>query len=241
MYIEATVTRVVDKGGVCDIHLDIDMELVAGQFVMVWLPRYEEVPMAPSWDAPLRITVKPVGETTEALCRLEPGDKVYVRGPLGRGFEIVRGRYLLIGGGVGAAPMILAAKQVVEKGGSGVYVEGVKTRDEKLFIEEALELGLEALLYTEDGSSGRKGLATDVLRDLDPRGYRILACGPEAMMQSIIQGYSGLDIQLSLERIVKCGVGVCGSCVLEGTGLLICLDGPVIHISRLGGGSKDEG
>ncbi len=233
VYVEAVVTKVVHRPSTCDIYLDIDMDILAGQFIMVWLPTYEEVPMAPSWDKPLRITVKPVGETTHALCRLKPGDKLYLRGPYGKGYSLDGGRYLLIGGGVGAAPLILAAKQISGLGGSGIYVEGVKTKDDAMFIGEASLLGFETRLYTEDGSSGYRGLATDILEEVDPRQYKILACGPEPMHRFLVANYGELDIELSMERIVKCGLGVCGSCVIEGTGLLVCLDGPVIHLSNL--------
>ncbi len=233
-YHEAVVTRVDRRGDVANLYLDISLETVPGQFVMVWLPGLEEVPMAPSDDDPLRITVKAVGKTTRRLVGMEPGDRLYIRGPYGRGFTRRSGRPLLVGGGVGAAPLILLAKKLAEMGVEGVYVEGQPSGDVELFIREALDLGWEAILYTEDGSRGYKGLPTQYLEENLGGFTSIYACGPEPMNRAVLRLCGDrIPCEVSMERIVKCGVGVCGSCVVEGTGLLVCLDGPVFRADEL--------
>ncbi len=234
LYQEAVVTRVDRRGDVANLYLDISLETIPGQFVMVWLPGLEEVPMAPSDDDPLRITVKAVGRTTRRLVGMEAGDRLYIRGPYGRGFTLRSGRPLLVGGGVGAAPLILLAKKLAEMGVEGVYVEGQPTGDMELFIGEALELGWEAILYTEDGSMGHKGFPTQYVEENLGGFTGIYACGPEPMNRAVLRlCRDGIPCEVSMERVVKCGVGVCGSCVIEGTGLLVCLDGPVFRADEL--------
>lgn len=213
-------------------------DLEPGHFIMLWIPELEEVPMAPSLyrDDIMRITYKVVGETTGYMSRLGRGEVIYIRGPLGKPYDLNGGgRYLLIGGGVGVAPLIYSAYILSEKGVQFTYVEGVPNSNYEMFIDEAISLNGEAVLYTEDGSKGFKGYPTEYLK-LHYNDYDyILACGPEELNKAVYRlciEY-GLNCQISFERIVKCGVGVCGSCVLEGTGLLICLDGPVLKTSML--------
>ena len=219
--------------------VEVDMNGVEpGHFIMVWIPELEEVPMAPSMyrDGVMRITYKVVGETTRYMSSLSIGDEVYIRGPLGKPFDLsMDGEYLLIGGGVGAAPLIFAVHRLAEMNYRYTYVEGVPNKDYKMFIDEALSLGGEAILYTEDGSEGLKGLPTDYLREHLGKYDYILACGPEALNKTVykICKDSNIHCQISMERMVKCGVGVCGSCVVENTGLLVCLDGPVFNVSIL--------
>jgi len=214
-----------------------NLNVLPGQFVMVWIPEKEEVPMAPSmFRNLLRITYKVVGETTKYMAEMGPGDLIYLRGPLGKGFELdTNGKYLLLAGGVGAAPIIYAAKILGERKSSFTYVEGEPSYKYKLFVEEARSYGGKAILYTEDGSGGKYGYPTDYLREYGGDYDYILACGPEAMNKTVynICNELGLNCQISMERIVKCGVGVCGSCVVEPTGLLVCRDGPVFSSSIL--------
>lgn len=216
---------------------DMD-EIWPGQFIMVWLPDYEEIPLSPSYSdgKTVRITVKAVGETTSKLLELDVGDRIYMRGPYGKGFDLdLEGNYLLVGGGYGAAPIIYAAHILIKRGLSTTYVEGVKTASEQLFIDEANKLGINSVLVTEDGSSSIKGLVTEYIIKIINNYDMVLACGPEAMLNKILNicNEYGVNCQLSYEKIVKCGIGICGSCVLDDTGLLICRDGPVFHRDTL--------
>lgn len=230
----------VHYDGLRSITLDIIgfPDVSPGQFVMVWLPGVEEVPISPSLfrDGVLRLTVKSVGDTTRMINSLGEGGELYIRGPYGSGFDLsMEGSYLLVAGGYGAAPIIFVAHRLLDAGYSVSYVEGVKTASERVFFDEARGLGIDAVLVTEDGSSGVEGLVTMYVEEVVGDYDYVLACGPEDMLREVFRICidSGADCQLSLERMVKCGVGICGSCVLEGSDRLICLDGPVFRCDEL--------
>jgi dihydroorotate dehydrogenase electron transfer subunit len=204
-----------------------------GQFYMVWLPGHEEVPMSAS-DAGadfIRITVSREGETTAQFHRLRRGDSLFLRGPFGNGFSLEGKSFLLVSGGYGAAPLIFAAKEISRAGGRCTYLAGAKNRSELLFLGELRRLGVEPLVATEDGSAGHRGLVTDLVDAVLSRGkyQRVLTCGPELMMYEVVKRAvgRGIKVQASLERYMKCGFGLCGSCVLDPVGLRVCCDGPV--------------
>ncbi|HIQ03056.1 MAG TPA: dihydroorotate dehydrogenase electron transfer subunit, partial [Desulfurococcales archaeon] len=113
-----------------------------------------------------------------------------------------------------------------------------KSRSEVLFLNEARSLGAEILVSTEDGTLGYRGLVTDLLSRVNLEDYdTLLVCGPEGMMKRVYDYVKsrGLRIytQFSLERYIKCGIGICGSCALNG--LRVCCDGPVFTMSDLEG------
>ncbi len=204
-----------------------------GQFVMVWVPGGEEIPMSISGveDGALRISVANRGETTARLHALEKGEIVMIRGPFGTHFHLSGSSYLLVGGGYGVAPLIYAASFISKSGAECTYLAGAKTASELLFLEEARRLGMDVRIITEDGSAGRKGMVTDVLDEVleEKRFELVLTCGPERMMYEVVRKAlgKGIRVQASLERYMKCGFGICGSCVLDPTGLRVCTDGPV--------------
>jgi dihydroorotate dehydrogenase electron transfer subunit len=204
-----------------------------GQFVMVWPPGAEEVPMSVSgfFGGLLRISVARAGPTTSEMHSLDRGDILLLRGPFGRGFSLSGKRFLLVGGGYGAAPLIYAARRISERGGRGTYMEGAGTADELLFLREARALGMRVLVSTEDGSAGFRGMITDLLPEVlsSDRFDRVLTCGPEGMMYEVVKEclMRGIEVQASLERHMKCGFGICGSCVLDPVGARVCVDGPV--------------
>ena len=142
-----------------------------GQFVMVYVPGLEEVPMSLSTmrpDGTASITVKAVGDTTKALVELEPGSKLGLRGPFGRGFRLEGSRPLLVGAGTGAAPIMPLAELMASSGLRPKLILAARTEGELLFLERALKaLGPDGVeVATEDGSAGHKGLATDLAREL---------------------------------------------------------------------------
>jgi len=205
---------------------------VPGQFVMVWLPGYEEVPMSIS-DAGksfIRISVSKEGLTTSEFHKLKSGDKLFLRGPFGKGFSTEGKSFLIVGGGYGTAPLIYAAKVISRKNGKLGYLVGAKNKSELLFLKEARRLG-EVQVTTEDGSMGHRGIITDLVEPiLDKKDFdSVLTCGPERMMYKVVQYCvnRGIQVQASLERYMKCGFGICGSCVLDPIGLRVCVDGPV--------------
>jgi dihydroorotate dehydrogenase electron transfer subunit len=209
--------------------LEAAVEADPGQFIMVWLPRVDEKPFSLVDADPVTITVAKVGPFTEKLHRLKIDDRIWFRGPLGQGFELMGERILLIGGGYGVAPLAFLAQRAAGAGRRITAVIGARSRADLVFPRRFAELGCSVVLATEDGSAGVRGLATDVAESLLERGEvdAVYACGPEAMLNRVLElcrGYR-LSCQLSLEKYMRCGLGVCGSC--QRGGRLVCRDGPV--------------
>jgi dihydroorotate dehydrogenase electron transfer subunit len=217
-----------------------------GQFVMVWVPGIDEVPMALS--SPSSITVQNVGDATKALVSKKIGDTIGIRGPYGNGFAL-KDDTLAIAGGVGAAPLLpLAMTGIVS-----TFIMGARTADELLFRKK-LEPVTELKIMTDDGSAGTKGFSVQGMDGLSlERFSQVCVCGPEKMMSAVLIRLreQGLEERgkFSLHRYMKCGCGVCGSCCIDPSGLRVCRDGPVFsgemlrdsefgHYSRDGSGRR---
>jgi dihydroorotate dehydrogenase electron transfer subunit len=195
-----------------------------GQFVMVWVPGVDEIPMALSSDC--SITVQNVGEATNALFGLGIGGKLGIRGPYGNGFTRAE-KVLAIAGGVGAAPILPLARTDSVM----TFLLGARTETELLFLDQLDEF-TDVLIATDDGSLGHHGFVTGLMDDLNLGIYdRIAVCGPEVMMRAILAKVAEKGLahktEFSLHRYMKCGVGVCGSCCIDPSGLRVCRDGPV--------------
>lgn len=203
---------------------DAPFEFQPGQFVMVWVPGVDEIPMALS--SANSITVQKVGDATTALFDLEPGRKIGVRGPLGNGFTKAE-KVLAIAGGLGAAPILPLARADSVM----TLLLGARTENELLFLDQFDEC-TDVLIATDDGSLGHHGFVTALMDDLNLATYdRIAVCGPEVMMRSVLTKVAEKGLahkaEFSLHRYMKCGVGVCGSCCIDPSGLRVCRDGPV--------------
>ncbi|MCQ1534567.1 dihydroorotate dehydrogenase electron transfer subunit [Methanosarcina sp. KYL-1] len=202
-----------------------------GQFVMVWIRGVDEVPMGLSRKN--SITVQKVGEATSKLFELKEGDSFGLRGPFGKGFSLPAAgeKVLVIAGGVGAAPLSPYAEAAGDAGADVQTVLGARSAGDLLFEDRFSAVG--ALdVSTDDGSKGTKGFVTDVLRKLDVSAFdRIAVCGPEIMMVSVFRLLQEKDVlekaEFSLHRYFKCGIGVCGACCIDPSGLRVCKDGPV--------------
>jgi len=195
-----------------------------GQFVMVWIPGVDEIPMALSSEK--TITVQKAGDATNALFTFGVGDKLGIRGPFGNGFT--KGdKVLAIAGGVGAAPLLPLAREDSVM----TMLLGARTEEELLFVDQ-LDECTDVLIATDDGSLGMHGYVTDLMDDLNLGAYdRISVCGPEVMMRAVLTKVEEKGIayktEFSLHRYMKCGVGICGSCCIDPSGLRVCRDGPV--------------
>lgn len=209
-----------------------DAEVRPGQFVMVWVPGIDEIPMSVSGigERQKSITVKAIGEATKALHKLKAGDRMRIRGPYGNGFDLSSDNILIIGGGVGTAAIMPA----VVKTGADTIIAARSDRD--VIMDSLAERYARNLwIATDDGSRGFHGNAVQLMNErLREKHYDcILACGPEVMLFFTYRACqeAGVDCQLSLERYMKCGAGVCGCCVMDDA--RVCRDGPVFTSSQI--------
>lgn len=218
-----------------------------GQFLMIWVIEEDEIPMAVSWaetDGTVGITVEKVGDATSRLHDLEEGDLMGVRGPYGNGFDLSGDNLLIVGGGCGMAPLGYATEEALRRGREVTVVLSAET-DEKLVFKSRLEdLDVNLFIGTEDGSVGTEGLTTDVLEQVLPNSDfdSCLICGPENMMVAsadLVKSYD-IPVQVSLNRYMKCGIGLCGSCTIDSSGLRVCEDGPVFSYEDIKDGEFGE-
>lgn len=212
----------------------------SGEFLMVWNFKNEK-PMSISQinDNELAITVKNIGEFTSQLHDLKVGDQIGIRGSYGNGFNnSFEGKKILaIGGGVGMAPISAIASDLLEKGNDVTVVSAAQTKDELLFVDSLEKLGANVYPCTDDGSFGFEGFATDCTISLleDSTYDYAFVCGPEIMMKGLfdILEASSILAQYSLERYMKCALGVCGQCCVDGEGWRICVEGPVFENDKI--------
>ncbi len=210
-----------------------------GQFLMLWIPGIDEIPLSvqEASRGQVSVTVKVVGEATRALHEMKPGQIVGVRGPFGNWFTENPGKVLMIGGGTGTAPLLFLAKKLAAKVQQLSFIMGAKTKDELLFLNSLTSICTQEsiLTTTEDGSYGLQCLATEPLQKLlENNRYDIIyTCGPELMVRRVydLAKHSGVNVEASLERLMRCGIGLCGSCMIGK--YRVCKDGPVFNMTRL--------
>ncbi|UCF08672.1 MAG: dihydroorotate dehydrogenase electron transfer subunit [Thermoplasmata archaeon] len=212
------------------LFFDYPNEARPGQFLMVWVPQVDEVPMSLSFLGQKKgITIKKMGEATSALHGLKEGDRIGIRGPYGTHFEKEEGENILVvAGGIGLAPL---APLIEGMGGIGCEVSlalGARTESELIF-ENRLQEKCKMAIATDDGSKGYCGFVSDLAQEMMKKGQfdRIFTCGPEAMMKKVVDiaAKANIPVWASLDRYMKCGVGLCDSCAING--LQVCTDGPV--------------
>src|SRR3989454_6456512 len=158
-----------------------------GQFIMVWIPGHDEVPMALSCLGDVKgITVRAYGDATQALLKFTAGDLLGVRGPYGNTFQLGGRRALCVAGGVGVASLIAAIEGFSDRGTKVATVLAAKTAEELIF-EERCEKSGEVHVATDDGTRGFKGLAPALARKLMGQHTfdMIATCGPEMMMKAV--------------------------------------------------------
>jgi len=205
-----------------------------GQFFMVWLPRLDEKPYAlSSLDSrSLSMTVQRRGPFSTRLAELKRGAQVGLRGPFGRGFwEVQRhersSHVALVGGGCGTAVLAPLAERLPR----ATFVQGARTASVLLYRRRLPQ----QVIFTDDGSAGRKGFPTDWLEERAQAGRleMVYTCGPEPMMRAVVAACRrfGIGCQVSMERYMKCGIGVCGQCDCDGW--RVCVEGPTFSLEEL--------
>jgi len=210
-----------------------------GQFIMLWLPRIDEKPFSISYQDKNRfaVTVFKVGPFTEKLFKLKEGDKVGIRGPYGSTFKLEKKRVALVGGGCGTAPMGFLADELKKIGAEPILIIGAKTKSALIYLDRMKKAKIKTIAATDDGSYGMKGFTTEVLKKLmqKKRISKVYACGPEVMLKGVVDICSkvGTECEVSMERYMKCGFGVCGQCCVDNLGVRVCKEGPVFNAKVL--------
>jgi dihydroorotate dehydrogenase electron transfer subunit len=209
-----------------------------GQFVMLWIPGDDEIPMSLSYPGnPKGVTVKVMGPTSRAIQDLRPGDRIGVRGPYGNAFDTSPKRVLVVGGGSGAAVLAPAAELAAAQGSQVTVALGATVARELLFEERFRTMGARVEIATDDGSKGSKGFVTELAgRLLRSEPFDVVwTCGPEVMMRKVIDAAEGTGARVvcSLERVMKCSLGLCDACAIGP--FHVCVDGPVFPAERISG------
>ncbi|MHA1267457.1 MAG: dihydroorotate dehydrogenase electron transfer subunit [Candidatus Helarchaeota archaeon] len=212
-----------------------------GQFLMVWIPQVDEIPLSISDIHPeLAICVKNIGIATKAIHSLKEGDRIGIRGPYGHGFSLKGKTPLLVGGGIGMAHFIYLIRKLQKTCTHITLIDGARTKRELLFrqkLENHSFNNLEVIFTTDDGSYGEKGIASTIAARMIREGNYdyIYTCGPEPLMWSIFQEAekNNIPIEACLERYMKCGIGLCGTCCLDPVGYRVCVEGPVFSTELL--------
>jgi dihydroorotate dehydrogenase electron transfer subunit len=212
-------------------RLDLDLPARPGHYVMLWVPGYDEKPLSISYPGKdVGLTVLRKGTTTARLHEMKPGNVVGVRGPFGRPFKITGKRIIAVGGGVGMAPTAPLVESAIARGSEVTVIGGAVTKRELLFMDRVEKAGAKLIITTDDGTCGKKCFTTHALEEeLERKKYdECFTCGPEIMMLKVfeIAKKHNINTQISMERYFKCGIGICGACVLDEDGFRVCKEGP---------------
>lgn len=213
-----------------------------GQFLMLWIPGIDEIPLSildAKENGLVSVTVRKVGEATNSLQNKNIGEVIGIRGPFGNSFTEKEGSILMVSGGTGTAPILFLARKIASRATKLVFVIGAKTQDELLFIEESRKILVKerdrVIETTEDGSCGVKGLVTTPLERLlaKEKFDMLYTCGPEQMMRKVFDLAEKYEVSLeaSLERLMRCSIGLCGSCIIGK--YRVCRDGTVFTREQL--------
>jgi NAD(P)H-flavin reductase len=231
------------------------LAFASGQFTMLHAFGVGEVPISISGDPrrpeTLRHTIRDVGSVSRALAGASPGTVLGVRGPFGTGWDVSAGRggdVVFLAGGIGLAPLRPAVLEVCGERDEYDRVSllyGARTPEDILFTEDlhdwAADHDIDVQVTVDSGPHawrGNVGLVTQLIdrARFDARRTLALVCGPEVMMRHsaaalMDRGVAGASLRLSMERNMKCGVGLCGHCQLRE--FFLCLDGPVLSYDVL--------
>ncbi len=230
---EITANRPL-TGTVFEMRLKGDTSAITapGQFVNLRLDRFylrRPISVCDLEGDELTLVYKTVGEGTSAMSRLKAGEHLDVLSGLGNGYDMSCSgdEPLLIGGGVGVAPLYLLARRLRAQGRAVAVILGFNTADEVFFEDRFRELGCSVTVTTIDGSCGRRGFVTDALPDSCSYVY---TCGPEPMLKAVFRAVAASG-QFSFEERMGCGFGACMGCSCKTvTGYKrICKDGPVLR------------
>ena len=208
-------------------------EFIPGQFVQISLEGFflrRPISVCDFEDGRLTLLVKKTGAGTEALSGLKEGDSLNLLYPLGNGFDCsaATSSALLIGGGIGAAPLLYLGKALLGRGVKPTVVLGFNSACEAVLLEDFRSLGVDLHIATMDGTLGTKGFVTDAVREHSLKAGYFYCCGPTPMMKAV-RAALGTDGEFSLEERMGCGAGFCYGCSIQTARgpKRVCEDGPV--------------
>ena len=223
----------IDSPAFATLFFDFELAFRPGQFLMVWIPEIDEKPYTVSYHSKNRfaITIEAKGIFSQKAVTLERGDLIGIRGPFGNGFDVKNhGRLAVVAGGCGMAPLAPLVEQLPE---TITFIHGARSKE---FILYPDRFTTARKFCTDDGSFGERALVTDLLEQALKSGNEfdmVYACGPEIMMAAVFNlcETHGIPCQVSLERYMRCGFGVCGACVCDSQ--VVCQDGPVFGSEKI--------
>ena len=202
-----------------------------GQFIMVWLPGFDEKPMAVSYLSKneFAFTSQAVGKFTDALENVKKGDKLGIRGPYGNSFS-VKNNSCVVAGGVGLS----SVSTLIDSLKNPLIIYGARSREHLIYLKRFKNKNL--MITTDDGSLGRRGFTTGILEEVLSKNKKIKlvqTCGPEIMMKKILDicNKHKVECEASVERYMSCGFGICGKCMINER--IVCIDGPVFSSKQL--------
>ena len=207
-----------------------------GQFVNIELPgKFLRRPISIcNWssEGALMLLVKVVGDGTKQLVRCVPGTELDVLSGLGNGFDLTQaGQHpILLGGGIGIAPLYGLAQRMLQAGMTPTVGLGFRSQADAFYLEEFGALGCRLMVATEDGSLGTRGFVTDIARNVPECDY-VLCCGPLPMLKAVHALPQLTGGQFSFEARMGCGFGACVGCsvpTVQGT-KRVCKDGPILY------------
>ena len=211
---------------------DVSHITASGQFVNIKLEGFylrRPISVCDAEEGKLTLIFKVVGEGTEKMAKMKPGEKLDILTGLGNGYDLTKSgdAPLLLGGGAGVPPMYMLAKELIKEGKKPTVILGFGKADELFYKEEFEKLGAKVLVTTADGSYGIKGFVTDAIGDVDYTYF--YTCGPEPMLKAIYDKTTTSG-QLSFEERMGCGFGACMgcSCKTKYGNKRICREGPVL-------------
>ncbi len=257
-YMYQVKAKVLSNEKLSDAHYRIKLDVSqiaksarAGQFVHIRCsPGYDPLLRRPfsihkSRQGRIDVLYQVVGKGTGLLSQKRRGDQLDSLGPLGKGFEIepAFNKIFVVGGGIGAAPLYMVAQEITRLGhGQDVTVLlGAKNKELILGKDDFERLGLEVMIATEDGSTGYRGLISNLFQELilsqTSPSVAIYSCGPVSMLRKIagLSRHRGFFCQVSVEQKMGCGLGACLGCVIRGTSgyLRVCKEGPVFDAEEI--------
>jgi len=218
------INMVRENKDVFTLKFDSTLTALPGQFLMIWAPGGKEIPMSLSnLSNPQSITFRTFGETTKTLSQLKVGDRFYYRGPYGNSYPVPSGKVAYVAGGTGLASL----NSMILKYSGDVFV-GTRSKEDLFLLGDGFHVA------TDDGSLGFKGTVIDMFAPHVNEYDYVFVCGPEPMVKALldrVKGKTRSKIYISLERLMKCGVGICDSCSING--FRVCKDGTIFSLEEV--------